>query len=99
MEKAHQLARKIDGYIYGETENGGTNTIYVSPVPFDVLDQAIEKGPGSPHLAPAPDAMASANKMALALAIAPVAGVAGAVARFMSLGKADGGGKETQHGR
>ena len=99
LEKAHQLAREIDGYIYGETENGGTNTIYVSPVPFDVLDQAIEKGPGSPHLAPAPDAMASANKMALALAIAPVAGVAGAVARFMSLGKGDGGGKETQHGR
>jgi formate dehydrogenase iron-sulfur subunit len=37
--------------------------------------------------------MASANRMALALAIAPVAGVAGAVARFLSLGKTDGSGK------
>ena len=99
LEKAHQLAREIDGYIYGESENGGTNTIYVSPVPFDVLNRAVDKGPGSPDLAPAPDAMASANNMALALAIAPVAGVAGAVARFMSLGKADGGGKETKHER
>jgi formate dehydrogenase iron-sulfur subunit len=93
VEKAHQLAGEINGFIYGETENGGTNTIYVSPVPFDVLDQAIDKSPGSPHLAPAPDSMASANRMAMALAIAPVAGVAGAVARFLSLGNTDKSGK------
>jgi Fe-S-cluster-containing dehydrogenase component len=96
VDKAHQLAEEIDGFIYGETENGGTNTIYVSPVPFEVLNRAIDKGPGSPHLAPAPDSMASANKMALAVAIAPVAGVAGAVARFLSLGKSDGAGREVQ---
>lgn len=99
VEKAQQLAKATNGYIYGETENGGTNTIYVSPVPFDVLNRAIDKGPGSPHLAPAPDAMASANNMAMALAIAPVAGVAGAVARFLSLGKADGGKKESPNDR
>jgi len=93
VEKAHQLAEKIDGFIYGEMENGGTNTIYVSPVPFDVLNQAIENGPGSPHLAPASDVMASPNNMALALAIAPVAGVAGALARFYRLGKNSGGDK------
>jgi hypothetical protein len=33
------------------------------------------------------------------MAIAPVAGVAGAVARFMSLGKADSGGKGAQDER
>ena len=93
VEKAHQMAGEINGFIYGETENGGTNTIYVSPVPFDVLNQAIDKGPGSPHLAATPDSMASANHMALALAIAPVAGVAGAVARFLSLGNTDNSGK------
>lgn len=94
VARAHQLATEMDGFIYGETENGGTNTIYVSPVPFDVLNQAIDKDPGSPHLEPASDVMASPNNMALAVAIAPVAGVAGAVARFLSLGK-DGNGKET----
>lgn len=99
VEKAHQMAKEMDGFIYGETENGGTNTIYVSPVPFDVLDQAIDKGSGSPHLGPAADSMASANTMALATIIAPVAGVAGAVARFLSLGKSDGGGKEVQNER
>jgi len=93
LEKAHRLAEETNGFIYGETENGDTNTIYVSPVPFEVLNRAIDKGPGSPHLDPVADAMTSANKMALALAVAPVAGVAGAVLRFLSLGKNDHRGK------
>ena len=94
VAKAHQLASSMDGFIYGETENGGTNTIYVSPVPFDVLNQAVDQGPGAPHLASAPDAMASANNMALAMAIAPVAGVTGALLRWMQLGKTDRADKE-----
>jgi formate dehydrogenase iron-sulfur subunit len=98
LKKAHALAEKKNGFIYGETENGGTNTIYVSPVPFDVLNRAVDKGPGSPHLAKVVDSMASANNMALALAIAPVAGVAGAVARFISLGKSGGGNKGEYRG-
>jgi Fe-S-cluster-containing dehydrogenase component len=99
VKKARRLAQEINGFIYGETENGGTNTIYVSPVPFEVLNRAIDKGPGSPHLAPAPDAMASANTTALAMVIAPVAGVTGAVLKFLSLGKSDGGGREEQNER
>ncbi|MFA5906556.1 MAG: 4Fe-4S dicluster domain-containing protein, partial [Desulfobacula sp.] len=50
LKQAHNLARETNGYIYGETENGGTNTIYVSPVPIDELNAAIEKGKGKPHL-------------------------------------------------
>ncbi|MGB5984331.1 MAG: 4Fe-4S dicluster domain-containing protein, partial [Desulfobacterales bacterium] len=50
MEKAEALAAEMDGFIYGSDENGGTNTIYVSPVPFEVLNQVIDKGPGQPHL-------------------------------------------------
>lgn len=96
VEKAHRLAEETNGFIYGETENGGTNTIYVSPVPFEVLNRAIDKGPGSPHLDPVPDAMTSANNMALALAVAPVAGAAGAVLRFLSLGGNDTRGKGAQ---
>lgn len=93
VKKAHALANEIDGFIYGEMENGGTNTIYVSPVPFDVLNQGIEKGPGKPHLKPAADVMEKANNFAIALAIAPLAGIAGAVARFMSLGNKSKGGQ------
>lgn len=76
VAKAHALAKETNGYIYGETENGGTNTIYVSPVPFDKLNQASEYGKGRPPMKPAANSMASANNIVAAMAIAPIAGVA-----------------------
>jgi formate dehydrogenase iron-sulfur subunit len=79
---AHALAKEMDGYIYGETENGGTNTIYVSPVPFDQIRQAIETGAGRPDFQPAEDTMAQANNLVSAMALAPIAGVAAAVGKF-----------------
>jgi Fe-S-cluster-containing dehydrogenase component len=82
VAQAHELARRTNGYIYGETENGGTNTIYVSPVPFDLLQNAIDMGPGKPHLQSMPDAMAQGNRLAAALLLAPVAGAAAAIGRL-----------------
>ncbi len=79
IAKARKIAGEIDGFIYGERENGGTNTIYVSPVPFDLLNKSIVTGPGEPHLKSVPDAMEDVNNLAKALLIAPVAGVAGAI--------------------
>jgi Fe-S-cluster-containing dehydrogenase component len=43
LAKAHALAEEMNGFIYGEHENGGTNTIYVSPVPFEKLNAALQK--------------------------------------------------------
>lgn len=83
VAEAHEIAREINGYIYGETENGGTNTIYVSPVPFEEINRAITKGPGKPHFDPVEDSMAHADNLAKAMVIAPVAGIAAAVARFV----------------
>jgi len=82
IKKAHALADEINGYIYGENENGGTNTIYVSPVPFEELNKAIEKGKGKPHLKPVEDTMAQANNLAAAMFVAPIAGIAAAVGKF-----------------
>ena len=65
IQEAHAIAKEINGYIYGEKENGGTNTLYVSPVPFDQLEKAIEKGPGRPHFGPVKDAMAHADNLCL----------------------------------
>ncbi len=76
VTKAHALAKEMDGFIYGETENGGTNTIYVSPVPFELLNQAVEKGPGKPHLNKVGDMMADEENLAVATLIAPFAGLA-----------------------
>jgi len=78
IKKAHALAKEINGYVYGENENGGTNTIYVSPVPFENLNQAIETGKGKPAFPAAPDAMADANNLAAAMVVAPLAGLAAA---------------------
>lgn len=87
LEQAHTLAKKNNGYIYGENENGGTNTIYVSPIPFDQLNEAIEKGDGKPHLNKVKNMMALGNNLALAMLIAPVAGAAAAFGKFYKKAK------------
>jgi Fe-S-cluster-containing dehydrogenase component len=89
VREAHRLAERIGGYIYGETENGGTNTLYVSPVPFEEIERAIETGPGRPHLQPVEDRMAKAENLTTAMLIAPVAGVAAAVGRIAKGLKSD----------
>ncbi len=82
LKEAHAIQKEIGGYIYGEKENGGTNTIYVSPVPFKELNRSIEKGPGRPHLKPVKNSMAESDNLAKAMVIAPIAGVAAAAAKF-----------------
>jgi len=94
VKEAHAIAKEINGYIYGETENGGTNTLYVSPVPFQELNRAIHKGPGKPHLKPVEDAMAHADNLAKAMVVAPIAGVAAAVGKFYNTSKKVTGPKE-----
>lgn len=87
IKEAHRIAREENVYIYGETENGGTNTLYLSPVPFEELNKAIEKGSGLPHLDPVEDQMAHADNLAKAMLIAPIAGVAAAFSRVYSAKK------------
>jgi formate dehydrogenase iron-sulfur subunit len=78
--KAEALAKKIGGYLYGKTENGGTSTLYVSPVPFDLLDGALRKGPGEPGLGAAKRRMAGTDSMGKAVLAAPALGIAAGVA-------------------
>ncbi len=88
FKKAEELAEKIGGYIYGKNENGGTSTLYVSDVPFDVLDAAIVKGPGRPGLKPVKRPMSRTDNAARAVLAAPVLGLAaGAAAAFSFISK------------
>ena len=89
VKEARAIAREIDGHLYGETENGGTNTIYVSPVPFDTLNRAVEQGPGRPHFEAVEDVMAGADRLARAMVIAPFAGASAALLRFFGSSAAD----------
>ena len=84
---AHKLAAEIDGFIYGENENGGTNTIYVSPVPFEEITKAIATGKGRPDLASVSDRMGEANNLVSAMALAPIAGIAAAIGKFYKYSK------------
>ena len=84
IEKAHRIAKEEGAYIYGESENGGTNTIYLSPVPFDTLNQSISQGKGRPHLDKVKDQMANADNLAKAMLIAPFAGLVAAFSRIYS---------------
>ena len=93
VRQAHSLAEAIDGFIYGEDESGGTNTIYVSPIPFEVLNRSIASGPGKPHLKAVVDPMATINRLGLALAAGPLVGAAVAVAK-VKRSRAPGGGQE-----
>jgi Fe-S-cluster-containing dehydrogenase component len=74
LKKAQRLADETNGFIYGDKENGGTNTIYVSPIPFDVLNASITTAAGRPHLQGASTAMATTNNLAAALVAGPIIG-------------------------
>ncbi len=79
LAQARELAARTGGFIYGDTENGGTNTFYVSPVPFDVLNAGIEQGAGKPHLASVGNPFAREELLARAVYAAPLAGVVAGV--------------------
>lgn len=81
--KARALAKQMHGFIYGLEENGGTNTFYVSPVPFELLNKAVRKGKGRPHMQPVTDTMKDETNLATATLMAPIAGIA---AGFLGLG-------------
>lgn len=87
IQKAKALAKEMNGYIYGIDENGGTNTIYVSPVPFETLNGAIETGKGLPDFAPHGNSMALAENAGKAIMLAPIAGVVAAAAKALATAK------------
>lgn len=73
---AHGRAAEINGYIYGEKENGGTSTFYVSPVPFQKIHQALKENELKPGMEPeVENYLDTANGLAKGFLIAPVASI------------------------
>lgn len=84
---AYEKAKEYNGYVYGDKENGGTATFYVSPVPFEKIDQAIKKdktakkdtAPGRPGMPVNVENYLDTEKgLFLGVMIAPLAGAAAA---------------------
>lgn len=85
--QAYAKAEEIGGYIYGDKENSGTLTFYISDVPFEDIDEAITKQklaenderPGRPHMKPdVKNMLETASGYMLATLVAPIAGAAAA---------------------
>ncbi|MGF7186787.1 Fe-S-cluster-containing dehydrogenase component [Desulfitispora alkaliphila] len=73
--EAYTRAEQIRGFVYGDKENGGTSTFYISPVSFSDLDKAIEKSKSIPGINPQVNNPNDAiNNTAKSLFIAPIAG-------------------------
>lgn len=99
---AGERAKAMNGHIYGKDENGGTATLYVSPVPFELINRTISRKPGQPHMQPGVKRrMVSTDPMGKAVLAAPamgiLAGLAGAF-KWLSGRRADVGRKEQGHG-
>ncbi len=76
---AGERASAMNGYIYGKTENGGTATLYVSPVSFELINKTMGKKPGQPDMKPqVVRRMAATDPLAKAVLAAPVLGIAAA---------------------
>jgi formate dehydrogenase iron-sulfur subunit len=74
---AEERARQMKGYLYGKNENRGTATCYVSPVPFDLINGTMKKGPGRPDMKPGVDRqMAGTDTIGKAVLAAPALGIA-----------------------
>jgi len=79
--QAEERARQINGHIYGMHENGGTSTLYVSPVPFDLINRTMQKEPGKPDMQPGVKRkMAESDAIGKVVLAAPVLGIAAGVA-------------------
>jgi len=93
---ARLRAQEIGGYIYGDDENGGTGTFYVSPVPYEKIEMALREREKERFFFPGdPNPLKKPNIWAEATLIAPVAAVAGAVlagARTLRIGGNGGAG-------
>ncbi|MBN1471792.1 MAG: 4Fe-4S dicluster domain-containing protein [Syntrophaceae bacterium] len=94
---AESRARRMNGYIYGKTQNGGTSTLYVSSVPFEEIDKTMTKKPGQPDMKmDVPRRMAGTDPLAKVVLASPVVGLAAAgVAWFVTT--RDKSGKEKQN--
>ncbi|MDA8227374.1 MAG: 4Fe-4S dicluster domain-containing protein [Desulfitobacterium hafniense] len=84
---AYERAKEVNGYVYGDKENGGTSTFYISKVPFEKIHQAIindkkankDDKPGRPGMpVGVENYLDSTNGLFLSALIAPIAGAAAA---------------------
>jgi len=79
QQMARARAKEISGFIYGEKENGGTATFYVSKVPFDKIDASLKADKKTPHLSKVQNALNDVNRWAKGFLLSPLLSAVAAV--------------------
>lgn len=79
LKMARQRAKEINGFIYGEKDNGGTATLYVSKIPFEDISIKLLESNSSLHMFTVRSRLDEINPWAAGFIISPVTLAAGAV--------------------
>ena len=79
LRMAHDRAREINGFIYGEKENGGTGTLYVSRVPFEKIDAKLREAKSTLSMGRVENPLHNVNRWAKGFFIGPIISALGAV--------------------
>jgi len=79
QQMARARAKEINGFIYGEKENGGTATFYVSKVSFEKIDAGLKANKNTPHLSKVQNALNDVNRWAKGFLLSPLLSAVAAV--------------------
>ena len=79
LKRAHDRAREIHGFIYGEKENGGTGTLYVSRVSFEKIDAKLREARSALSMGKVENPLRDVNGWAKGFLIGPIVSALGAV--------------------
>lgn len=79
VKKAHSRAKEIAGFIYGEKENGGTSTFYVSKIPFTQINAELKAAKSTLLMGKVQNALEGVNQWFKWFLYAPILSIAGAI--------------------
>jgi len=79
IKMAHERAKEINGFIYGEEENGGTATLYVSRIPFEKIDAKLKETKSNLLLSKVLNPLREVNGWAKGFVIGPLIGALSAI--------------------
>jgi hypothetical protein len=79
VKRAHDRAKEINGFIYGEKENGGTGTLYVSRVSFEKIDAKLREARSTLSMEKVENPLRDVNGWAKGFLIGPIISALGAV--------------------
>ncbi|MCX5914836.1 MAG: 4Fe-4S dicluster domain-containing protein [Deltaproteobacteria bacterium] len=79
QKMARARVKEVNGFLYGEKENGGTSTFYVSRVSFEKIDESLKERKTALRMGRVQNALNDVNNWAKGFLLSPLLGAAAAV--------------------